>query len=179
MSESRTFRAGNFEESGLLNPGVLVSSFRIRGLAPQPFQPLYGLSDAELQQRGVLRVAVTEPHTAPDRIELRDAEPGETVLLLNHEHLPVDSPYRSRHAIYVREGATQAFDAVDTVPEVMRRRLLSLRAFDAAGMMLDADVVEGTQAEPLIQRLLALPEVAYLHAHYARRGCYAARIERA
>lgn len=153
-------------------------SFRIRGLDPQPFQALYGLSDAALRERGVLRVAVTAPHAAPDRIELRDAEPGETVLLLNHEHLPVDSPYRSRHAIYVREGATQAFDAVDTVPEVMRRRLLSLRAFDAAGMMLDADVVDGQAAEPLIQRLLALPGVSYLHAHYARRGCYAARIER-
>ena len=154
-------------------------SFRVRGLDPQPFQALYGLPDEALRAQGVLRLPVTAPHAAPDRIELRDAEPGETVLLLNHEHLPVDSPYRSRHAIYVREGATQRFDAVDTVPAVMRRRLLSLRAFDAAGMMVDADVVEGEQAEALIQRLLGLPGVAYLHAHYARRGCYAARIERA
>jgi hypothetical protein len=45
--------------------------------------------------------------------------------------------------------------------------------------MLDADIAEGREARPLIERLLALPEAAYLHAHYAKRGCYAARIERA
>jgi hypothetical protein len=156
-----------------------MSSFRIRGLDPQPFQTLYGLPDEILRTQGVIRLPVTEPHAAPDRIELRDAEPGETVLLLNHEHLPVDSPYRSRHAIYVREGATQAFDSLNTVPTAMRRRLLSLRAFDASGMMLDADVVDGAQVESLIQRLFTLPGSVYLHAHFARRGCYAARIERA
>jgi hypothetical protein len=153
-------------------------ALRILGLAPVPFLHLYGLPDAELATRGVIRQRVEEPHSAPDRIELRDAEPGETVLLLNHEYLAVDSPYRGRHAIYVREGATERFDAVDVVPDALRRRLLSLRAFDEAGMMVDADVVEGTALEALAERLLADPRVAYLHAHHARRGCYAARIER-
>ena len=154
-------------------------ALRILGLAPVPFLHLYGLPDAELATRGVIRQRVEEPHSAPDRIELRDAEPGETVLLLNHEYLAVDSPYRGRHAIYVSEGATERFDAVDVVPDALRRRLLSLRAFDEAGMMVDADVVEGTALEALAERLLADPRVAYLHAHHARRGCYAARIERA
>jgi hypothetical protein len=153
-------------------------SFRIRGLDPAPFRPLFQLSDAELAQRGARRVRVTEPHSAPDRIELRDAEPGETVLLLNHVYLDAPSPYRGTHAIYVREGAERAFDAVDHIPDALRRRLISLRAFDADGMMVDADVVEGRELEPLIERLLSLPGVAFLHAHHARRGCYAARIER-
>jgi hypothetical protein len=153
-------------------------ALRILGLAPVPFLHLYGLPDAELATRGVIRQRVEEPHSAPDRIELRDAEPGETVLLLNHEYLAVDSPYRGRHAIYVREGATERFDAVGVVPDALRRRLLSLRAFDEAGMMVDAEVVEGTALEALAERLLADPRVAYLHAHHARRGCYAARIER-
>jgi hypothetical protein len=92
----------------------------------------------------------------------------------------VDTPYRSRHAIYVieGEGEQRAFDAVNVVPDAMRRRLLSLRAFDAQGMMIDADVVEGA-VEPLIERLLGDARTAYVHAHYARRGCFAARIERA
>jgi hypothetical protein len=68
---------------------------------------------------------------------------------------------------------------VDIVPDAMRRRLLSLRAFDAAGMMIDADIVDGLDAESLIDRLLADRRAAYLHAHYARRGCFAARIDRA
>ena len=45
--------------------------------------------------------------------------------------------------------------------------------------MVDADVVDGAAAEPLIQRYLARADVAYLHIHFARRGCYACRADRA
>jgi hypothetical protein len=152
--------------------------FRLLGLEPGPFLPLYGLTDAELAAQGIRRWVVDAPHSAPDRIELRDAEPGETVLLLNHEYLNLDSPYRGRHAIFVREGALHRYDAIDAVPAALRRRLLSLRAFDAAGMMVDADVVEGTAVEALIERLLALDAVDFIQVHHARRGCYAARVER-
>ncbi|HUR89351.1 MAG TPA: DUF1203 domain-containing protein [Ramlibacter sp.] len=154
-------------------------SFRIRGLAADSFAHLTGASEEQLRSLGVKRVQVTAPHAAPDRISLRDAQPGETVLLLNYEHQGADTPYRSRHAIYIVEGEQRTFDAVDEVPDVLRRRLLSLRAFDAQGMMVDADVVEGREAEPLIERLLAHAQTAYVHAHYAKRGCFAARIERA
>ncbi len=154
-------------------------SFRIVGLDATPFTPLYGLDDEALRRRGVRRVVADSPFSAPDRIELRDAEPGQPVLLLNHCHLDGPTPYRSRHAIYVREGATERYDAVDAVPDVIRRRLISLRAFDADAMMVDADIAEGTALEPLIERLLRDERVAFLHAHFARRGCFAARIERA
>jgi hypothetical protein len=154
-------------------------NFRITGLSPEPFLPLYGLDAAALTTRGVERVRVDAFPGFPDRIELRDAEPGEHVLLLNYAHQPAETPYRSAHAIFVREGARIAFDAVDTVPDALRRRTLSLRAFDAAHRMIDADLVEGTEVEALIARLLRDPRCTYLQAHYARRGCYAARIERA
>lgn len=154
-------------------------SYRISGLDPAPFQDLFGLADAELARRGVKRYTADTKPGYPDRIELRDAEPGETVLLLNYTHLPADSPYRASHAIFVREGATSAVSHVDAVPEVLRSRLISLRAFDGNSMMLDADVVEGAALEPLIERFLSNPEVSFLQAHFARRGCYAARIERA
>jgi hypothetical protein len=154
-------------------------NFRILGLDPAPFVPLYGRSDAALRDLGILRMPVVAENSAPDRVELRDAVPGETVLLLNHEYLALDSPYRGRHAIFVREGAVQRFDQVNRVPACMRSRLMSLRAFDASGMMVDADVVDGADLEPLVERLLSRPEVDFIHAHHARRGCYAARIERA
>lgn len=152
--------------------------FRIRGLSAAPFQHLFGLSDAELAVHGARRcIADTHPGF-PDRIEMRDAAPGESLLLLNYQHQPADTPYRSAHAIYVLEGATHSFDAHDTVPAVLRTRMLSLRAFDAGHMMVAADLVDGREVEHLIDRLLADPQVAYIHAHYARRGCYAGRIER-
>ena len=154
-------------------------SFRIQGLSPEPFAVLYGLPDEALAARGVIRYVADKTPGFPDRVEMRDAEPGETVLLLNHVCQPANTPYRAAHAIFVREGAARAFDEVDIVPEVLRPRLLSLRAFDEAGMMVDADIVEGVQVERLIARLLDDARVSYVHAHYAKRGCYAGRIERA
>lgn len=154
-------------------------AFRISGLSPDPFRHLYGLSDAELAKQGVKRYVVDAPAGFPDRIEMRDASPGETVLLLNHVCQPADTPYRASHAIFVREGAETTYDRVDEVPDVMRLRLMSLRAYDKDGMMLDADVVEGREIEGIIERFFANPDVAYIHAHNAKRGCYSGRIDRA
>lgn len=154
-------------------------SYRVLGLDPAPFRRFYGLADAELARHGVQRLVADTHPGFPDRIEVRDVEPGETVLLLNYLHQPADTPYRASHAIFVREGAERACDLIDAIPEPLRLRPISLRAFDAAHAMIDADLVDGAGLEPLITRLLEQPGIAYLHAHYARRGCYAARIERA
>ena len=154
-------------------------NYRITGLDPAPFRDLYGMDQGELLRRGVHRSLVTTPHSAPDRIELRDAEPGETVLLLNHVYLDAASPYRGTHAIYVREWAEQCYDSINQVPLALQTRLISLRAFDANANMVDAEVTEGTELEPLIEQFLSRREVTFLHAHHARRGCYAARILRA
>ena len=110
---------------------------------------------------------------------MEHAAVGEELLLVNYAHLPEITPYRAAHAIYVRKIAKRAFDAVDVVPEVLASRLLAVRAFDAAHMMIDAEVLDGAQAAGLFDRFLANPQTRYLHVHNARRGCYAARIERA
>ena len=114
----------------------------------------------------------------PDRVELRDAEPGESVILVNHVHQPADTPYRASHAIFVLESAGEAYDRINEVPEVLRPRMISLRAFDRSHMIVDAELVKGADIEPSIERLLVNPEVDYIQAHYATRGCYAARITR-
>ncbi|SES70605.1 Protein of unknown function [Pseudomonas graminis] len=154
-------------------------AFRISGLCPTPFQAFYGLPDEELAARGIKRYTVDAQPGFPDRIEMKDAEVGQCVLLLNHVHQPANTPYRASHAIFVREGATQAYDAVDQIPESMRSRLLSLRAFSEDGMMIDADVAQGTALESVIMRMFANPAVNYIHAHNAKQGCYAGRIDRA
>jgi len=153
-------------------------SFRIQGLSPAPFADLYGLSEADLAARGVIRYVADGNTHYPDRIEMRHIALGEAALLVNHVCQPAATPYRATHAIFVREGATQPFDEIDVVPEVFRPRLLSLRAYDERGMMIDADVVEGAAVEGLIERLLDNPDVSYVHAHNARRGCYSGLITR-
>lgn len=155
-------------------------AFRFTGLDPAPFQHLFGASVAVLSAEGVRRMAVGAEDRFPDRVEVRDAAPGETVLLLNYIHQPAATPYRASHAIFIREGATARFDAVDEVPPAVQRRPISLRGFDVNGDLVAADLVlDGSKVEPNIARLFAQPAVAYLHAHFAAHGCFAARIERA
>jgi hypothetical protein len=156
----------------------LLIDFKITGLPTATFRSLFTLSEAELAARSALRMVADRRPGFPCRVSLRDADPGETVLLLNFEHLAVASPYRSRHAIFVRENAQEACLAVNEVPEVLHTRLLSLRAFDSAGMMIDADVMQGRELTPAINHMLNLPEVHYLHVHNAKPGCFAARIDR-
>lgn len=154
-------------------------SFVVSALPAAPFQPLFGLSDEALAAQGVVRRVATGPGS-PCRLTLEDAPAGETVLLMNYEHQPADTPFRARHAIFVREGASaRAFAPGEIPPALAARAFLSLRAFDDSGMMLDADLVPTAELPTAIARLLAAPEAAYLHAHYAGAGCYAARIDRA
>ncbi|MGE7136608.1 DUF1203 domain-containing protein [Luteibacter sp. NPDC031894] len=154
-------------------------SFRITGLDPKPFLSLYGLDDAALKARGVVRMQASDDTGYPERVELRNASCGESLLLLNYLHQPADTPYRSSHAIFVREGATVPYDACDEVPEPLRARTISLRGFDRKHYIADALVVNGEQLADAIERLFATESVSYLHAHYAGYGCYAARVDRA
>lgn len=154
-------------------------SFQITGLPLSQFSSLFSMSAEELTRQGAIRVTADERPGFPCRVSLQDAEIGEQLILLNYEHLPVATPYRSRHAIYVRESATEAQLAVDEVPQQMRSRLLSLRAFNADGMMKAAEVAPGTAIENLIEQMFANPAIAFLHVHNAKWGCYAARVDRA
>ena len=154
-------------------------NYRITGLDPAPFQHLFGLPDEELSRHGARRYTANADSGFPDRIEMRDARPGETLILLNHTSQDADSPYYARHAIFVREGATERFDAINTIPAVMKTRLLSIRGFSEEHMIIDADVAEGKDAEACIKRLFDNPDIAYLHVHNAKQGCFSGLVERA
>ena len=101
-------------------------AYRITGLSSETFRHLYGLCDRELARRGGKRYIADKQPGFPDRIEMRDASVGETLLLLNHVCQPAETPYRASHAIFVREGAENTYDRVDEVPEVMRCVLLCM-----------------------------------------------------
>ncbi len=152
--------------------------FKISALDVDEFSHLFGLDVEALQQQGVRRMIADSKPGYPCRVSLQDADVGETVLLMNYQHQPAATPYRSSHAIFVREWAEQAVLERNEVPIMLRSRLLSVRAFDNSGMMIDADVIEGEQLESLIERMLASDATAYLHIHNARLGCYAARVDR-
>lgn len=153
-------------------------TYRIQGLSPEPFRPLFGLSEAELAKHRALRVTADDDFGFPCRITLEDASPGETLILLNHVSQDAATPYRASHAIFVREGAAEPATYVDEAPPVFARRTLSLRGFDAAGMMREARLALPGEAEPAIQALFEKSDIATIHAHNATRGCFVARVER-
>ena len=154
-------------------------TYRIRGLDPAPYKPLFGLSDDELAKRGIVRMTVTEKPSFPCRVSLADRDLGESVLLLNHVSHDVANPYRASHAIFVTEGAKEPAEYVDEVPPVFEKRVLSLRGFDKGGMMADALLTQPGEADAGIRKLFSNPDVEKIHAHNATRGCFSARIERA
>ena len=153
-------------------------SFQIHALPAEHFQPLFKLSGQELAGVQATRMVVDAKPGFPCRVTLADAEVGETILLLNHEHQAGDTPYRSAHAIFVRENASQVFPQRGEVPEVLATRLISVRAFDDRHYMVNADVIQGTDLAEVIPTMLEDPAVAYLHLHNAKAGCFAARVTR-
>ncbi|MCZ0813937.1 DUF1203 domain-containing protein [Roseovarius sp. EGI FJ00037] len=153
--------------------------FQIHSLPAEDFAHLFTLSDSELAKISVCRQVVQSKPGTPCRVSMADAEVGETVILLNYEHQPANSPYKASHAIFVREGAPQAELAVGEVPEVLRSRLISLRLFDRNHMMIDADVLHGENLAEAITMAFECEHVSYAHLHNAKPGCFAAAVTRA
>ncbi|MCU0948945.1 MAG: DUF1203 domain-containing protein [Porphyrobacter sp.] len=150
----------------------------IEGIDPAPFAPLFGLPDAALAAQGAVRVVADAAPGYPCRVSLADAGPGTALLLVNHTSRPAHGPYRTSHAIFVTEGAAARARFVNALPPVFGPRVLSLRGFDAAGMMVDALLTQPGEAEAGLQRLLADERIAEVDVHNAVRGCFAARVRR-
>jgi hypothetical protein len=150
--------------------------FQIQPLPAADFSYLSSLSDEELAAQKI-QVHISDG-AFPCRVSLADAAEGTRVYLLNFEHQPGETPYRSRHAIFVAEGAEESHPEPDVVPEVLARRLLSVRAFNRGHEIIDADVIAGREVAGLIGKFFDNPQVDYIHLHFAGRGCYAAKVTR-
>jgi len=157
----------------------MTNSFRIVGLPLAEFTPLFSLSQSELEQKHARRLIVDAKPGFPCRVSLEDGELGERVILLPFVHQPTTSPYQASGPIFVRESANEAVFAPGEIPEVVRTRLLSVRAYDDSGMMLDALVTAGAELKPHVAKFFTNPRVTYLHLHNAGAGCYSCRVERA
>jgi hypothetical protein len=152
--------------------------FSIRGLEARAFADLFRLTDNELAALGARRVLADEADAFPCRVSLERVSVGSELLLLNHAHQrTTTSPYRASGPIYVSRNADTGYYRSE-LPPILRDRLLSLRAYDADAIMVDAEVAEGEEVLGLVERFLANANVTHVDAHFARRGCFAARIER-
>ncbi len=151
-------------------------SFIIEGLSPGQFQPYFGMSASELAGHRARKFVVNAKPGFPCRVSLEDAEIGETVILVNYEHQSADSPFNSRHAIYVRENARKPVTTANEIPAMFLSRLVSIRAFDSEHFLAGADVVKGTELEQAIPAMLGRTGTEYIHLHNAMPGCFLAKV---
>jgi hypothetical protein len=153
-------------------------AYRIEGLAPDAFASLFAMMDGELAVRGAMRVTADSPSGYPCRVSLRDAAPGEELVLLNHVSHDVAGPFRTTYAIYVRKDAEAPASYKDEAPPYLDKRTLSLRGFGADGLLKNALLAMPGEADAKIRDLFESPEIDTIHAHAATYGCFLARIER-
>lgn len=154
-------------------------TYKISGLEPSQFAHLVGLSDEELARHNAVRVTANADRGFPCRVSLEDARAGETLILLHHVSHDVATPYRSAYAIYIRENADRAANYEDRMPPVFEGRPLGLRGFGADGNLKSALLALPGETDEKIRALFDDPTIAYIDAHNAAHGCFAARIERA
>ena len=157
----------------------MITSFRLAAIGHEQFEALFQLSDDQLAAVGARRVTATESFGFPCRVSLEDARAGEELLLLSWEHQAARSPYRSSGPIYVRRNAQRKVLRTGELPAYVTRRLMSVRAYDADDMMIDASVTEGSRLGEELPRLLGDERVAYIHLHNAKPGCFSCRVDRA
>ncbi len=115
---------------------------------------------------------VAEESGAPLRCCLREAGPGERLALIAYRPEGTAGAYREVGPVFVHADPCQGYAERDTYPAGFRDRRQVLRAYDEAGRIAEALLVEGVQAEAGIAHLLASPRVATIHSRNVLYGCY-------
>lgn len=125
-------------------------------------------------------VVVADDHQPgyPCRQCLRDADPGDELVLVSYDPFTAASPYRAASPIFLHHQACPPPADTSEIPRQLAVRQLSVRAFDAAAMMTDARIVAGTDLAATLGEFLAVAATDHVHVYNATRGCWAVRVDR-
>ncbi len=123
-------------------------------------------------------VTADSPTSYPCRHCLRWAQPGERVILFPYSAVPSGHPYSESGPIFVHANDCQRYSATDEYPADFRSGRV-FRAYDSNYKIIDAEVVNGSEPEVVIERLFQNPETAFVDARSATHGCFTFRVQRA
>lgn len=146
--------------------------FQISALPYSQFASLFETSTSELEKLGAVKAIVDKKPGFPCRVSLQDSEIGEEVILLPYQHHKTNSPYQATGPIYVRKNVAIVSLAKNEIPLMLNHRLLSLRAYNQQGFMIEAHVVEGALLRDNLQSIFQNEWVEYIHIHNAKPGCF-------
>jgi len=93
-------------------------------------------------------------HPAPCRHCLAEAQIGASMLLGSYHFGRPHGVYWTPSPIFLHAKPCERFEHADIVPEIVRNRLVSVRAYDADDMCIYelGDVCDGTDVERLLAR---------------------------
>jgi hypothetical protein len=123
-------------------------------------------------------IAVDSPESSPCRHCLRWAQPGERVVLFPYTAIPSGHPYSERGPIFVHAHECQRYSATNEYPADFRNGRV-FRAYDSNYNIIDAEIVNGSEAEVVIENLFQNPDTAFVDVRSVTRGCFTFRVQRA
>ena len=123
-------------------------------------------------------ITVDSPESSPCRHCLQWAEPGERVVLFPYTAIPAGQPYSETGPIFVHADECQRYSTINEYPADFRNGRV-FRAYDSNYNIIDAQVVDGSEPEVVIESLFQNPETAFVDARSVTRGCFTFRVQRA
>ena len=149
-------------------------------ISPIPAERLEAMNNAGIDDAGErFEPFVAEEDGAPLRCCLRDARAGERLALIAYRPEGTAGAYREIGPVFVHADSCEGYAERGAYPAGFRDRRQIFRAYDDAGRIADALLVEGANAEQFIEQLLARPDVATVHSRNALYGCYMFAVDRA
>ena len=123
-------------------------------------------------------ITVDSPESAPCRHCLRWAQPGERVILFPYATIPSGHPYSETGPIFVHADACHRYSATSEYPADFRNGRV-FRAYDSNYNIIDAQVMNDSQPEAVIENLFQNPDTAFVNVRSVTRGCFTFRVQRA
>ena len=129
----------------------------------------------------VHRMAAPADGAFPCRVCLRYAAAGQEVLLGAYDLPKPQSVYWTPSPIFVHAEPCTPYLGADEIAEIIRRNaIVSVRAYDAAGMCLYdlGQISGGAEVDAPLAAALDDPRTDFVNIHTARPGCLLCRVER-
>jgi uncharacterized protein DUF1203 len=153
-----------------------ASTFRILPLPTEIADAARRAVDAGAADHAL--ITVDSPGSSPCRHCLRWAQAGERVILFPYAAIPSGHPYSETGPIFVHANECQRYSAINEYPADFRNGRV-FRAYDSKYNIIDAQVMNGSETEVVIQQLFENPDTAFVDVRSVTHGCFTFRVQRA